>query len=54
MSRASLKYVDELIEQLEGAVSGLDGEHLAIVAIEEAREVIHDLYYENAIEEPDK
>ena len=51
MSKPSIEHIDELIEQLEDAISGLDGESLAIIAIENARETIYDLFFRNTADD---
>ena len=51
MSKPSLEHIVELIEQLEDAISGIPGENLAYLAIENARETIYDLFDEDATEE---
>lgn len=56
MNKPSLDRIDDLIQQLEDEISGLPGESLAIIAIENARETIYDLFdemsaYEDTVEE---
>ena len=56
MSKPSLEHIDELIDQLEDVISGIPGENLAYLAIENARETIYDLLdemtaYDDTVEE---
>ena len=56
MSKPSIEHIDDLFDQIEDEISGLYGESLAIIAIENARETIYDLLdettsYDDTVEE---
>ena len=56
MSKPSIEHIDELFDQIEDEISGIYGEHLAIIALAEARETIYDLLdettsYDDTVEE---
>lgn len=51
MSKPSIEHIDDLFDQIEDAISGLYGESLAIIAIENARETIYDLFFRNTADD---